>query len=106
MRVPSVAPVFVRPNQVRTPEVNRANGAAHAPLVVRANQVRAPIMDNRVAAMVNQLRNNHECRHTQGWAYTRGSGRCEVCHSLLPLYLFRCRGCQLMACNRCRNNRL
>jgi hypothetical protein len=60
----------------------------------------------RVERMANQLRANHECRHTRGWAYTRGGGRCDECGHFLPQYLFRCYGCQFMACNRCRRNRL
>ncbi|CAF4744335.1 unnamed protein product [Rotaria sp. Silwood1] len=59
-----------------------------------------------VQRMANQLRANHECRHTNGWAYTRGGGRCEECGNYLPQYLFRCYQCHLMACNRCRRNRL
>jgi hypothetical protein len=73
----------------------------------RAPDVVAPIIRvDRVAAMVNELRNNHECDHRHGWTNRRGGGRCEVCHHFLPLYLFTCRQCQLMACNRCRHNRL
>jgi len=56
--------------------------------------------------MANQLRANHECRHTAGWAYTRGGGRCDECSHYLPQYLFRCYQCHFMACNRCRRNRL
>lgn len=56
--------------------------------------------------MVRQLRNNYECRHQQRWIYARGGGRCELCHHFLPLYLFRCTGCRIRACNRCRHNRV
>ena len=60
----------------------------------------------RVELMANQLRANYECHHTNGWAYTRGGGRCEECDDYLPQYLYRCYQCQFMACNRCRRNRL
>ncbi|CAF4388007.1 unnamed protein product [Rotaria sp. Silwood2] len=63
-------------------------------------------MNEVVQRMANQLRANHECRHTNGWAYTRGGGRCEECGHFLPQYLFRCYQCHFMACNRCRRNRL
>ena len=60
----------------------------------------------RVERIANQLRANHECLHVGGWSYTRGGGRCDECNHFLPQYLFRCRQCQFMACNRCRRNRL
>jgi formamidopyrimidine-DNA glycosylase len=63
-------------------------------------------VDERVERMANQLRANYECRHEHGWVYTRGGGECEQCGHFLPQYLFRCRGCHFMACNRCRRNRL
>ncbi len=63
-------------------------------------------LNERVERMADQLRANHECRHTAGWVYTRGGGRCDECNHFLPQYLFRCRHCHFMACNRCRRNRL
>ncbi|CAF1212652.1 unnamed protein product [Rotaria sordida] len=63
-------------------------------------------LNEAIQRMANQLRANHECRHTNGWAYTRGGGRCEECGHFLPQYLFRCYHCHFMACNRCRRNRL
>ncbi|CAF3968114.1 unnamed protein product [Rotaria sordida] len=63
-------------------------------------------LNEAIQRMANQLRANHECRHTNGWAYTRGGGRCEECGHFLPQYLFRCYQCHFMACNRCRRNRL
>jgi len=78
--------------RIPVPQIPRANNTIDAGL--------------RVEHMVNQLRANHECRHTTGWAYTRGGGKCEECGHYLPQYLFRCYRCHLMACNRCRRNRL
>jgi hypothetical protein len=60
----------------------------------------------RVERMANQLRANHECRHRGGWVYTQGGGQCDECRDYLRQYLYRCRQCQFMACNRCRRNRL
>jgi hypothetical protein len=70
----------------------------------QANNVQR--MDTLIHRMVNQLRANHECQHTEGWAYTSGGGKCEQCSDYLPLYLYRCYQCHFMACNRCRRNRL
>ncbi|TFK86413.1 hypothetical protein K466DRAFT_550427 [Polyporus arcularius HHB13444] len=58
-----------------------------------------------VQQWVERLRVNHDCNH-DAWKYRRGEGSCEVCHDHLRLYLFRCNGCELMACRRCRWNRL
>jgi hypothetical protein len=54
---------------------------------------------------MERLRVDHDCDHT-GWKFRRGGGHCESCEKYLPLYLFRCSGCQMHACNRCRRNRL
>ncbi|RPD65691.1 hypothetical protein L226DRAFT_235378 [Lentinus tigrinus ALCF2SS1-7] len=54
---------------------------------------------------MERLRVDHDCNHG-AWTYRRGAGKCEVCHDRLPLYLFRCNGCEMMACRRCRWNRL
>ncbi|KAH7921836.1 hypothetical protein BV22DRAFT_1038165 [Leucogyrophana mollusca] len=54
---------------------------------------------------MDELRVNHDCQHSS-WRYRRGGGRCESCHMHLPHYLFRCGGCLMTACNRCRRNRL
>ncbi|KAL4073405.1 hypothetical protein J3A83DRAFT_4357494 [Scleroderma citrinum] len=58
-----------------------------------------------IREMIERLRVDHECDHAK-WKYRRGGGRCENCHVNLPLYLFRCQGCQMLVCNRCRRNRL
>ena len=60
----------------------------------------------RVEHMADLLRNNQECLHRDTWAYISGGGTCEECHDYLELYLYRCRVCHLMACRRCRYNRL
>ncbi|OJA11327.1 hypothetical protein AZE42_08269 [Rhizopogon vesiculosus] len=48
-----------------------------------------------------RLRMHHDCQHTT-WKYQRGSGHCESCSVDFPNYLYRCRGCEILSCNRCR----
>ncbi|KAI0786014.1 hypothetical protein C8Q75DRAFT_773761 [Abortiporus biennis] len=52
-----------------------------------------------------RLRENHHCTHTF-WRYRSGAGNCEQCNHFLPIFLLQCSGCQMMACVRCRRNRL
>lgn len=63
-------------------------------------------LTQRVEHMADLLRTNQECRHVDTWAYIEGGGKCEECNDYLRLYLYRCRVCHLMACRRCRYNRL
>lgn len=82
-------------------------------LMARANQVIG--RDNHPVAglvrelQVNQaaanLRERHNCTH-ENWRYVSGSHRCEECYYVLPRYIFECRQCQILACQRCRRNRL
>jgi hypothetical protein len=82
-------------------------------LIARANQVVArqpvrvdpPQQAARTAAVVQNLRDRHNCDH-QSWQYIRGSHQCEECRHELPSYIFECRQCNIQACNRCRRNRL
>lgn len=74
--------------------VGRRPAAANP--VVHARQVRQVQQDLRV---------RHQCQH-QSWEYVSGSHRCEECYQTLPRYIFECRQCHIMACNRCRRNRL
>ncbi|KII92508.1 hypothetical protein PLICRDRAFT_104254, partial [Plicaturopsis crispa FD-325 SS-3] len=54
---------------------------------------------------MDHLRENHECEHSV-WRYRHGGGHCVTCNDHLPKYLLRCAGCNLLACRRCRQNRL
>lgn len=41
----------------------------------------------------------------------KGKGRggvheCEECNNTLPLFIYECRQCRILACRRCRFNRL
>ncbi len=60
---------------------------------------------NRVARERQNLMQNHECEHAT-WRSRGGSHRCEECHDRLPLYIYECVQCRIMACRRCRYNRL
>lgn len=48
---------------------------------------------------------NHECTHEK-WKSLMGSYRCEECHNTLPLFIYECQRCNIMACKRCKYNRL
>ncbi|PYH42936.1 BRcat and Rcat domain-containing protein [Aspergillus saccharolyticus JOP 1030-1] len=61
--------------------------------------------DTLIARTIQELRDNHECRHSK-WKYLRGPHRCEECSHHLREYIFECRQCRIQACNRCRRNRL
>ncbi|KAE9378173.1 hypothetical protein N431DRAFT_174373 [Stipitochalara longipes BDJ] len=82
-------------------------------LLARANQVVArrpatvnsPEQEARVAAVVQNLRDRHNCDH-ETWQYVRGRHQCEECRDTLPSYIFECQQCNIQACNRCRRNRL
>ncbi|KAH8100561.1 hypothetical protein BXZ70DRAFT_1000275 [Cristinia sonorae] len=84
-----------------TDRVNRQIG--------RGQQARAAMANNdfgrRVAQEAERLRTNHHCEHNF-WQYRAGGGRCEWCNFNLPTFLLRCRGCETLACVRCRRNRV
>ncbi|OAX32941.1 hypothetical protein K503DRAFT_566733 [Rhizopogon vinicolor AM-OR11-026] len=61
--------------------------------------------ERMIRETMERLRMDHDCQHTT-WKYQRGSGRCESCSVDLPNYIYRCGGCEILSCNRCRRNRL
>ncbi|KAI1661645.1 IBR finger domain-containing protein [Daldinia decipiens] len=63
------------------------------------------IQDVDIGRIVTDLRENHECGHSS-WRYRSGNYRCEECRDTLPSYIFECCQCNIMACRRCRYNRL
>ncbi|CAL1709003.1 unnamed protein product [Somion occarium] len=71
----------------------------------KGKQRERPDRARLVREAVEHLRVNHECDHLH-WKYRQGGGLCETCNHTLPLYLFRCGNCAILACNRCRRNRL
>ncbi|KAL1619552.1 hypothetical protein SLS56_010046 [Neofusicoccum ribis] len=74
-------------------------------LLAVATDVHAALHDGNLDAILQHLRENHECTH-QHWNFVRGRHQCEECFHTLPQYIFECRQCMVRACNRCRRNRL
>ncbi|KAI9457935.1 hypothetical protein HD554DRAFT_1759385 [Boletus coccyginus] len=70
-----------------------------------ASQEPNPMRQCLVREMVEQLRVNHGCDHTR-WRHRWGGGTCQSCGHKLLINLFRCQGCEKLACKRCRHNRL
>jgi hypothetical protein len=70
---------------------------------VRADveRVRADLVEQARANLIA----NHECEHTS-WRSLDGSHQCEECFDILPNYIYECRQCRILACRRCRYNRL
>ncbi|KAG2123758.1 hypothetical protein DEU56DRAFT_745106, partial [Suillus clintonianus] len=96
---PLPAPHFV--SGTRRAETNDRSAATAASPGSDRNAVR----QRMIRETMERLRVDHDCDHTN-WTFRIGGGRCEACETHLPLYLFRCRGCEMLACNRCRRNRL
>ncbi|KAI6142589.1 hypothetical protein BKA82DRAFT_742921 [Pisolithus tinctorius] len=63
------------------------------------------IRQRMIREMAARLQVDHDCQHLN-WEYRSGRGRCQICHHALSLYLYRCAGCEMLVCNRCRRNRL
>lgn len=42
------------------------------------------------------------CKHKHPWPKVDGRHRCSACSQMLSLYIFRCNGCGVLACNDCR----
>lgn len=82
-------------------------------LVARANAIvdrggYRPGFAARQQAVARERRNlieNHQCDHGV-WGSRMGRNRCEECYDTLPDYIYECRQCHLLACRRCRFNRL
>ncbi|KAL2129682.1 hypothetical protein VTI74DRAFT_7448 [Chaetomium olivicolor] len=61
--------------------------------------------ENLVQWQAANLMQNHGCRH-RSWKSRGGRHRCEECSDVLPNFIYECRQCHIMACRRCRFNRL
>ncbi|KAI2463784.1 hypothetical protein F4781DRAFT_106431 [Annulohypoxylon bovei var. microspora] len=55
----------------------------------------------RLEKFMADLRNNHECDHER-WMNQRGPHECEQCGDVMPLFIYECRQCHIMACRSCR----
>lgn len=58
-----------------------------------------------ISQLMDTLRVDHECTHSR-WTYIQGPHQCEECFYNLPQYIFECDQCRILACWRCRRNRL
>lgn len=74
-------------------------------LVARGRPRQGLARERQVNAAVANLRERHDCTH-ENWRFRPGQYRCEECHHTLPSYIFECGQCRILACNRCRRNRL
>ena len=84
--LPRPAPVLRRWNG---PNVRR-NGRLAEPVLVPG--LPPPLAaglnpEEMLQAVVEDLRVNHDCQHTQ-WRYRDGGGRCVGCHDYLDRYVF------------------
>jgi hypothetical protein len=59
-----------------------------------------------VAAMRQELVEQHECRHHGRWRKQDGRYRCEMCHERFYKFILVCRHCHIMACQDCRSHRI
>lgn len=67
------------------------------------------IRQQRVVAMVQELRTNHECDHSGKFTRLEGSRRgkaCEMCGTRHYKYILSCKRCHMLACEDCRRHRL
>ncbi|OAR05732.1 hypothetical protein LLEC1_03458 [Akanthomyces lecanii] len=60
---------------------------------------------NAAAQAQRHIRRTHECVHGN-WKFRSGGAQCEECRDWLPSFIFECRACNILACKRCRHNRL
>ncbi|RYP15283.1 hypothetical protein DL765_005807 [Monosporascus sp. GIB2] len=59
----------------------------------------------RLETLMQHLVANHQCEH-ELWRGRRGPRACEECGDEMPLFIYECRQCHIMACRRCRYHRL
>lgn len=64
-----------------------------------------PGSPENINQIMNDLRETQFCTHER-WRYIDGPHQCEECFYMLPRYVFECRHCRILACWRCRHNRL
>ncbi|KAI2625647.1 hypothetical protein GGR54DRAFT_509014 [Hypoxylon sp. NC1633] len=68
------------------------------------NPVETTARQAGIGRIMDNLRVNHECDHSS-WR-SQGPNLCEECGDWLPVFIYECRQCNIMACRRCRFNRL
>ncbi|KAH7111739.1 hypothetical protein B0J13DRAFT_631740 [Dactylonectria estremocensis] len=91
------------------PQWNEDRLLARANAIVdRADDVAQIDARTRQARVQREQRNlveNHQCNHDR-WRGRSGPRRCEECSDVLPVFIYECRQCRILACRRCRYNRL
>ncbi|RYP17646.1 hypothetical protein DL767_009972 [Monosporascus sp. MG133] len=75
------------------------------PVETAARQQQEEELDARLERLMQHLVANHECEH-ELWRGRRGPRACEECGDEMPLFIYECRQCHIMACRRCRYHRL
>ncbi|KAI1321276.1 hypothetical protein F5Y16DRAFT_413784 [Xylariaceae sp. FL0255] len=66
---------------------------------------RALNQERRIQQIVAHLRHNHLCQH-RFWISRNGPRECEECHDVMPVFIYECRQCHIIACRNCRHHRL
>ncbi|RYC63074.1 hypothetical protein CHU98_g3131 [Xylaria longipes] len=89
--------IYDRAHNPRNENVN-IRGVNHRPVAPAARQ-------RGIQNIMDNLRENHECDHYD-WRSLRGRYECEECHDTMPEFIYECQQCNIMACRRCRYNRL
>lgn len=98
---PSLEPTTPHPDSNDSPTTPTSVNQLGSP----AAEVVASSNNRDINAVMDRLREDHECVHDE-WHRVNGPHRCEECHDRLDSYVFECKQCMLQACNRCHRNRL
>jgi len=107
---PAVPPKPLQPPTTQTPTA--VGPPPSSPVQALRNALQASVEDAQgettrqrmIRETMERLREDHGCDH-EHWLYRRGSGRCGTCGETPPNYVYRCQGCEALACNRCWRNR-
>ncbi|KAI1808476.1 hypothetical protein F4811DRAFT_559200 [Daldinia bambusicola] len=65
----------------------------------------ADVREANIRDIITNLQEYHGCEHDD-WTHRYGTFRCEECRDVLREYIFECCQCNILACRRCRYNRL
>ncbi|KAI0145151.1 hypothetical protein GGR57DRAFT_517360 [Xylariaceae sp. FL1272] len=73
--------------------------------VIPAAPRRTTAREEGIDRIMQNLLANHECEHER-WKGRCGPRQCEECGDVMPIFIYECRQCNIMACRRCRYHRL
>ena len=95
----------------RAPAPLPAAPPAAAPIRPAQAAVVHPVVDDRDAQIqrtAQHLREHHECDHERFQCVREGGAdfECEVCSEVYYNWIYQCRQCLMIACNKCRHNRV